>query len=288
MLSEAGRGSTVRFGAELYGLVLALGLLTGEGSFFVGAQSGEPDPVTLFQQYRLAAGQGNPAGLDGLGTMFERGSNVPVDLAKAYALFHLAASRQSADPSLIARAAQHRDSLGARMNRAQLARVNELIALCNGSDVNHCGEIIIAAGGLAVPGASIETTRDGKNVVPLEPYAGVFVVPGVINGVMTLKFTVDTGASDVSIPADVVANLAASGFIAQDEFLGEANYQLADGSKRLTQTFRIRTLKVGNVVVENLRGSVSPENAPPLLGQTFLQRLKSWSLDSTAHVLIIE
>ena len=47
-----------------------------------------------------------------------------------------------ADPALVTRAAQHRDALGARMSAAQLARVTELITLCNGSDVNRCGEII--------------------------------------------------------------------------------------------------------------------------------------------------
>jgi len=163
-----------------------------------------------------------------------------------------------------------------------------LIALCNGSDVNRCGEIIISAGGLAVTGASTQTTRDGKMTVPLEPVNGVYVVPGVLNGVMNLKFIVDTGAADVSIPSDIVASLLGSGFLAQSDFLGERMYRLADGTTRPKQTFRIRSLKVGNVVIENLIGSVAPEKAPLLLGQSFLGRLKSWSLDSTAHVLIIE
>jgi clan AA aspartic protease (TIGR02281 family) len=264
--------------------MLALGVVAGDSQ----ALAAQPDPAALLQQHRLGAAQGSPAALDSLGTMFERGSAVPADFAKAYALYHLAASRQSADPALVSRATQHRDALGARMSAAQLQRVNELIALCNGSDVNRCGEIIIAAGGLAVASASARTTRDGKMVVPLEPEGGVFVVPAVINDVMTLKFTVDTGAADVSIPADVVASLVASGFIAQSDFLGEANYQLADGSLRLKKQFRIRSLKVGDLVVENLRGSVSAEKAPPLLGQTFLRRLKSWSMDTTAHVLTIE
>lgn len=265
--------------------ILALAIIVGNGQAQAAAQ---PEQASPLQRHRLAAGQGDASGLDGLGTLFERGSGVPVDLAKAYALYHLAASRQSADPAFVAQATAHRDSLGARMSSAQLARVNELIALCNGSDVNHCGEIIITAGGLALASANIGTRRDSKVIVPLEPEGGVFAVPALINGVMTIKFTVDTGAADVSIPADVVANLVASGFIAQSDFLGEGRYQLADGSIRVKQTFRIRSLKVGDVVVENLRGSVAPEKAPPLLGQTFLQRLKSWSLDSTAHVLVIE
>ena len=282
----------MRYGPGLSGLVLALAIAAGGGG---DAQSGQPDPMVVFQQYRLAAAQGDPAALDGLGSMFERGSSVPVDLAKAYALFHLAASRQSAPPALVARATQHRDTLGTRMSSAQLARVNELIALCNGSDVNRCGEIIIAAGAPAVATASVQATgggfpvsRDGKTRVPMEPLNGIYVVPGVINGVMTLKFAIDTGASDVAIPADVVASLVRGGFIEQSDFLGEQTYRIADGSTRSGQTFRIRSLQVGNMVIEDVRASVLPEKAPLLLGQSFLSRLKSWSMDYTAHILIIE
>jgi predicted aspartyl protease len=34
---------------------------------------------------------------------------------------------------------------------------------------------------------------------------GIFVVPVQINGTMTLDFVTDSGASDVSVPADVEA-----------------------------------------------------------------------------------
>lgn len=281
----------MRYGSVLCGVVLAFTIAAEPGD----AQAGQPNPAALLQQYRLAAAQGDPAGLDGLGSLFERGSNVPVDLSKAYALYHLAASRQGADPGLVSRATQHRDSLGPRMSSAQLARVNELIALCNGSDVNRCGEIIIAAGvrstvvASAQPAnADVRLTRDGKTIIPLEPLNGIYVVPGVINGVMNVKFAVDTGASVVAIPADVVKTLVEAGFIAQTDFLGERTYRFANGATLQSQTFRIRSLQVGNVVIENVEAGVLPENAPLLLGQSFLTRLKSWSMDTTTHVLIIE
>ena len=277
--------------APLISGLMALGILAA----LSGAHAGQPVPASLLQQHRLSAAQGDPAGLDGLGTLFEQGSNVPVDFSKAYALYHLAASRQSADAALVAGATQHRDSLGAKMSPAQLARVNELIALCNGSDVNRCGEIIIAAG--APPGiiasaqpanTGVRTSSNGKTIVPMEPFNGIYVVPGVINGVMTVKFAVDTGASVVAIPADVVKMLVDGGFIAQADFLGERTYRFANGATMQSQAVRIRSLQVGNVVIENVDAGVLPENSPLLLGQSFLRRLKSWSMDTTAHVLIIE
>jgi clan AA aspartic protease (TIGR02281 family) len=281
----------VRYSWGFVASVLALGLIAK----LAGAQAGQPTPAALLQQYRLAAAQGDPAGLDGLGTLFERGSGVTVDFAKAYALYHLAASRQSAGPALVSRATQHRDFLGARMSSTQLARVNDLIALCNGSDVNRCGEIIISAGAPSAviasaqaPTGGVRTSSDGKTIIPLEPANGIYAVPGVINGVMTVKFAVDTGAADVSIPADIVKMLVDAGFIAQDDFLGERNYRIANGSTMRSQTFRIRSLQIGDVLIENVDASVVPEKAPILLGQSFLSRLKSWSMDTTARVLVIE
>jgi clan AA aspartic protease (TIGR02281 family) len=270
----------VRYSA-LFSALVILGAATALGS----AHAGQPDPAAVLRQHRLAAAQGDPAGLDGLGTLFERGGSVPVDFSKAYTLYHLAATRQSADPALVARAAQHRDSLGAKMSSAQLARVNELIALCNGSDVNRCGEIIIAAG---APSAVVASAQSADAGVQTSPFNGIYLVPGVVNGVASVKFAVDSGASVVGIPANVVKMLVDAGFITQADFLGERTYSFANGSTMRSQAFRIRSLQVGNVVIENVDAGVLPENAPLLLGQSFLRRLKSWSMDTTAHVLIIE
>lgn len=289
MMPTSSWGHSVRYGSAVSVLALALGILAVEAH----AQGAQSDPASALQRYRLSAAQGDPAGLDGLGALFERGSVVPVDFAKAYALYHLAASRQSADPALVARATEHRDTLGTRMSPAQLARVNELIALCNGSDVNRCGEIIIAAGApsgtlASARQAGVRISRDGKTVIPLEPLNGVYVAPGVINGVMNAKFLVDTGAALVGLPAGVVKSLADAGFIAQADFLGERTFRIANGSTMQAQALRLKSLQVGDVVVENVEASVLPENAPLLLGQSFLSRLKSWSMDTTAHTLTIE
>ena len=279
----------MRYGSAVSALVLVLGIAAGEAL----AQGRQSDPATALQRYRLSAAQGDPAGLDGLGTLFERGSTVPADFAKAYALYHLAASRQSADSALVARATEHRDTLGARMSPAQLARVNELIALCNGSDVNRCGEIIIGAGApsgaiASAQPAGVRVSRDGKEIIPLEPINGVYMVPGTINGVVSAKFLVDTGAAVVVIPAALVKSLTDSGFITQDDFLGERTFRVANGSAMQAQALRLRSLQVGNVVVENVEAGIFPDNAPLLLGQSFLTRLKSWSMDTTAHTLTIE
>jgi tetratricopeptide (TPR) repeat protein len=71
--------------------------------------------------------------------------------------------------------------------------------------------------------------------VPLKAVGGTFIVPVAINGAITLPFVIDSGASDVSVPSDVVSTLISR-----------------------------------------------------LLGQTFLKRFKSWSIDNAKHELVLE
>lgn len=121
----------------------------------------------------------------------------------------------------------------------------------------------------------------------LHTSGGTFTVPVTINGALTLDFVLDSGAADVSIPADVVMTLVRTGTIKQTDFLGQQEYRLADGSVVPSKIFRIQTLTVGNKTVENVRGSVASINGSLLLGQSFLNRFKSWSIDNEKHALVL-
>ena len=124
--------------------------------------------------------------------------------------------------------------------------------------------------------------------IPLKSLGGTFVVPVFINGAITLNFIVDSGAADVSVPADVVGTLVRAGTIQNSDFTGKQKYVLADGSSASSNTFVIKSLKIGDITMENVRGSVAPTAGSLLLGQSFLQRFKSWSMDNNKHVLVLE
>ena len=109
-----------------------------------------------------------------------------------------------------------------------------------------------------------------------------------INGVVTLEFTVDSGASAVVIPADVFRTLVRAKTITDADLLGTSTVQFADGSTATQQAFRIRSLRVGNTTLENVIGSVAPEEGSLLLGQTFLSRFSTWSMDNHRHVLVLD
>ena len=122
----------------------------------------------------------------------------------------------------------------------------------------------------------------------LQPRGGTFVVPVLVNEVITLDFVIDSGASDVSIPADVVLTLMRTGSISPTDFLGEQVYRLVDGSTLPSLTFRIKSLRVGGRLLLNVTGSVAPVQGSLLLGQSFLSRFRSWSIDNHRQVLILE
>jgi clan AA aspartic protease (TIGR02281 family) len=124
--------------------------------------------------------------------------------------------------------------------------------------------------------------------IALHEDGGTFVVPVQINGVMTLDFVVDSGASDVIIPDDVAKILRRAGTIKDADALGERTYYLADGSSGVYSTFLIRSLKIGDLELHDIAASIAPEQGSLLLGQSFLTKFKSWSIDNARQVLVLE
>jgi clan AA aspartic protease (TIGR02281 family) len=123
--------------------------------------------------------------------------------------------------------------------------------------------------------------------VPLVNERGSLRVRAVINGEASFNFTIDSGASDVCIPANIFYSLSHAGTVSQRDFLDRRPYKLADGSIHYAQRFRIRSLAVGNLKLRDVVASVVPTAGSLLLGQSFLSRLKSWSIDNERQVLAI-
>jgi clan AA aspartic protease (TIGR02281 family) len=137
-------------------------------------------------------------------------------------------------------------------------------------------------------GAARGSANNAASSTLMKKSRGTYVVPVTINDAITLDFTVDSGASDVAIPADVVLTLMRAGTIRSTDFIGKRTYVLADGTRTKSRTFRIRSLTVGDRAVRDVVGSVAPASGTLLLGQSFLGRFKSWSIDNSRHALVLE
>jgi predicted aspartyl protease len=76
--------------------------------------------------------------------------------------------------------------------------------------------------------------------------------------------------------------------LAPEDYLGMTKVVLASGAQTEAKLVRIRTLKVGEVKVSDVVAVIGTKDAPTLLGQTFLRKFRSWSIDNHKHTLNLE
>jgi len=242
------------------------------GVVYALGQGVPQDYSTAVAWFRKAAEQGNSGAQSNLGLAYQLGKGVPQDLVRAYMWWNLAASGPDNDDR--EKIAKNRDVVAAMMTPAQIA---EAQALSRDWTPNRPGTSTINS-----PAAAL-----GQKSVPMALVGGTYAVPVGINNVMTLDFIVDSGAAYVSVPSDVVSTLVRSGTLQASDFIGQETFVLADGSQVPSATFRIRSLKVGDVTLENVVGSVANAKGSLLLGQSFLGRFQSWSIDNASHALML-
>ena len=271
--------------------------------------------------YRLAAEQGDQWAQYSLGDMYANGLGVSEDKVLAYMWSYVViSSGVGADTgrdetarwnarSNLSLLGMFAGTLPDQLTPAQISGAKDMAHKCQVQHFKQCeGTLSFRTGvdtaSLATPRnpssvnnftttseqllPQTDSTATSRKIVQLENDGGTYVVPVVINGIISLRFTVDSGAADVSIPADVFLTLMRAGTIAESDLVGKQTYVLADGSKVPSQTFVIRSLKVGNVVVENVLANVASVKGSLLLGQSFLKRVRSWSIDNKRHVLVLE
>jgi clan AA aspartic protease (TIGR02281 family) len=126
-----------------------------------------------------------------------------------------------------------------------------------------------------------------RYTIALKPDGGIFVAPVLVNDRITLDFAIDSGAADVTIPLDVFSTLIRTGTIKKEDVLGSTTGEMADGSTISSKIVRIKTLRIGDLELHDIQASVVPPAGSLLLGQSFLSRLSSWSIDNAHHVLML-
>ena len=126
-----------------------------------------------------------------------------------------------------------------------------------------------------------------SETIQLQKQGGTYRVSGRVNGAVTVDFVFDTGASDVSLPEDAVRALTRAGKLDRTDYVGTRTYRIADGSTVSKQVIILRELTVGGHTVRNVTASVGRGRSPALLGQSFLSKFPSWTLDNERNLLVI-
>ena len=138
----------------------------------------------------------------------------------------------------------------------------------------------------------LQATRSNPPVersdeIQIERRGDAYYVPVRINDTITLPFLLDTGASDMVIPADIALTLIRAGALTSGDFIGKSRYRLADGSEAVSDVVSLRELQVGEHSVRNVTASISPLQGEPLLGQSFLSKFGTVTLDYKRLVLVL-
>lgn len=117
--------------------------------------------------------------------------------------------------------------------------------------------------------------------VPVARAGTGMVVNVLLDGSVTAPFLVDTGATDVLIPAKLAKRLG----IEPGPETRSKNYRTANGV--VTQaTVMLRSVDLGGAVVENVPASISPSLEIGLLGLSFFNHF-TYHIDAAAGVLTL-
>lgn len=128
----------------------------------------------------------------------------------------------------------------------------------------------------------------GPTEVAMERENGVYKVPVTINGV-PMKFILDTGASLISMSDAEAELLYKRGAISEADIIGRSRFQDATGAISPGAVIRLKSVQIGDRVLENVSANiVSGNKAPLLLGQSALSKFGKISLDYQRNVVTFD
>ena len=121
--------------------------------------------------------------------------------------------------------------------------------------------------------------------LPFTQQGGVCRVQCAING-LPLFFVFDTGAADVSISSVEANFMLKNGYLTNADFMGKQNYVTATGEIHEGTIINLREVRVGDVVLRDIKASViKNQSAPLLLGQSCFRRFGTVEVDNNAQVI---
>jgi clan AA aspartic protease (TIGR02281 family) len=137
------------------------------------------------------------------------------------------------------------------------------------------------------PPTPAQPPSDSHQSVRLHATHGAYYVTALINGIVAQPFQVDTGASSVVIPQDFADYLMQKGALSPKDYQGTGTAVLADGHELKDNVYILRSISIDGVTAHDVECSVAPAGGAFLLGKTFFDRFKSFSIDSTEGTLTL-
>ena len=124
------------------------------------------------------------------------------------------------------------------------------------------------------------------NYVQLGVSGGTYTIPVAVNG-HRANFTLDSGAAAVQIPAGRILQMINEGTMQASDFIRNDVFVDANGNRVSQPLYMLRALTVGGVTVNNVECIGGDDPHTFLLGQSFLSKLPSWSIDNKTARFVI-
>ncbi|WP_420147138.1 retropepsin-like aspartic protease family protein [Spirosoma sp.] len=139
-----------------------------------------------------------------------------------------------------------------------------------------------------LPKPTLKKIGSGPTEVAMEKDRGVYKVPVTVNGV-PMKFILDTGASLISISATEADFLFKQGAITETDIIGQSKFQDANGDISPGDVIRLKSVQIGDRVLENVTANVvRSTKAPLLLGQSALSQFGKISVDYRRNIVTFD
>ena len=129
---------------------------------------------------------------------------------------------------------------------------------------------------------------NNRNSIKMEKVNGVYQIPILVNGT-TMFFIFDTGASLISISNVEATFLFKQGKLTEDDIIGKANFTDANGDISEGTIIRLKEIKIGNKILNDIEASVvNNTKAPLLFGQSALEKFGKISIDYNSGELVFD
>ena len=127
-----------------------------------------------------------------------------------------------------------------------------------------------------------------KTIIKLKKQNGVYSTVCLING-KAASFIYDSGAADVLLSKDFFTEGIKTGLFKSSDLLpGVFNYRIANNEIVTGRKINIRELKIGNLRLFNVLGSINEiGDAPFLLGQTAIERFGNFHSSYSNDILTL-
>lgn len=126
-----------------------------------------------------------------------------------------------------------------------------------------------------------------QTVLPMHIENGVRYVWIEVND-KPLRFIFDTGASNICISKKEAKVLYDMGLISDSDFVSLEYFQDATGSISEGMLINLKTVKIGNIQLNNVKALiVDSDNAPLLLGQSALEQFAKITIDNESQSIIL-